>query len=129
MAGYSVAARNARLDALNTVIGNGGKLAFYNGSRPATGGAATTKLAELVCGSPFAGAAAGAVLTANAITENVGLAAGTATWARLTTSAGVFVGDFSVGVGSGEIQLAGTAVIAIGQPVRVSSFAITAGDA
>lgn len=113
---------------MTSQVGNAGKLAFYNGTRPATGGTATTKLAELTCGTPFAPAASGGVLTANAITSGVGLAAGTATWARLTTSAGVFVGDFSVGVGSGEVQLAGSATIAISQPVSVTSFVTTEGN-
>ena len=44
--GYSVAARNAQLDAITTAVGNAGKLRIYDGTRPATGGVVTNLLAE-----------------------------------------------------------------------------------
>jgi len=36
---FSTTLRNARLDAISTAIGTGGKLRIYSGIRPATGAA------------------------------------------------------------------------------------------
>lgn len=134
MPGYSTTLRNNRLDQIATAVGNAGKLALYDGARPATGGAATNKLAEWTMGTPFAPGAAGGVLSPTLPANVNGLpaaGAGTpATWARLTTSAGGFVADFSVTLsgGGGELQLAGTTNIVNGQPVALSSFTITDGN-
>lgn len=130
-AGYSTTHRNARLDALTSALGNACLIRFYDGTRPSTGGAATTLLATLTGGTPFAPAAAAGVLTANAITGGVAGATGTATWARLLTSAAVFVADVSVTVagGGGDIQLTGTALITSGLTVNISSLIITEGNA
>jgi hypothetical protein len=125
---YSTLHRNARLDALTAAVGAAGKLALYDGARPATGGAVTTKLAEFVMGSPFAPAAASGALSPTLPSNVTGIATGTATWARLTTSGGTFIADLTVGVGSGEVQLAGTAVITSGQPVAMSAATITEGN-
>lgn len=129
--GYSTTLRNARLDAVSTAVGSAGKLRIYDGTRPATGGTATTLLAELTLGSPFAPAASGGVLTANAITGDTSAdATGTATWARLVTSASAFVADISVSAtgGGGDLQLA-SASITTGVAVNVTSLTITAGNA
>jgi hypothetical protein len=57
-----------------------GKVRIYSGTRPATGGTATTQLAELPCNATFAPAASGGVLTMNAITSDASAdATGTAT--------------------------------------------------
>ena len=131
-AGYAVALRNAQLDAITTFAGNGAKLRIYDGVRPATGGAATTLLAELTCGTPFAGAASAGVLTANAITQDSGADAnGTATWFRIVKSDGtthVMDGDATATGGGGQLELTTTAIVAT-QPVSVSSFTITRGNA
>jgi hypothetical protein len=55
--GMSTALRNARLDAITTFAGGNCLLRIYNGSQPATGGTATTLLAELTCNATFAPAA------------------------------------------------------------------------
>lgn len=129
--GMSTELRHARADAISTVVGNGGKLALYDGTRPATGGAPTNKLAEFTMGSPFAPAAAGGVLSPTLPSSTVGLAAagaGTpATWARLTKAAGNFVADFTVSVvgGGGEVQLVGTVNIVNGQAVTMSAASFT----
>lgn len=126
--GYATTLRNTRLDAITTAVGSGGLLRIYNGARPATGGAATTLLAELTCGSPFAPAASGGVLTANAITQDSSAnATGTATWARLTTSGGAFVADMDAGTGGTELIL-NTASIVVGGIVTCTSCVITAGN-
>lgn len=129
--GYSTTQRNARLDALTSALGANATLKIYDGTRPATGGAATTLLVTLTCGATFAPAASGGVLTANAITGASAVATSTATWARLSTSGGTFVADLSVTVagGGGDLQLTGTALITSGLTVNVTSLVITEGNA
>ena len=129
--GYSTTQRNARLDALTSALGANATLKIYDGTRPATGGAATTLLVTLTCGATFAPAASGGVLTANSITGAAAVATSTATWARLSTSGGTFVADLSVTVagGGGDLQLTGTALITSGLTVNVTSLVITEGNA
>jgi hypothetical protein len=127
-AGYATTLRNAQLDAITTAVGNAGKLRIYDGTRPATGGAATTLLAEFTLGSPFSGAAAAAALAPTLPANTTGLAAGTATWARIVTSAAVFVADISAGTSGTDIIL-NTASISIGVTCSITAFSITAGNA
>ena len=124
-----VSIRNTMLDAITTRAGNGALLRIYDGARPATGGAATTLLAELTCGTPFAGAAAAGVLTANAITQDASAnATGTATWFRIVQSGGAnFVMDGNVGTSGSDLNLTTTSIV-ITQPVSVTSFVITEGN-
>jgi hypothetical protein len=121
--------RDAMLDAITTRAGNAALLRIYSGSRPATGGTATTLLAELTCGSPFAGAAVNGVLTLNAITQDSSAnATGTATWFRIVQSDGsTFVLDGDVGTSGSDLNLTTTSIVS-GQPVSVSSFVITEGN-
>lgn len=51
---YSSTIRNAMLDSITTAAGASALLRIYDGARPATGGAATTLLAELTCNATFA---------------------------------------------------------------------------
>lgn len=127
MAGYSTTLRNAQNDAITTAVGNAGKLRLYDGTRPATGGAATTLLAEFTLGSPFSGASAAAVLSPTLPANTTGLAAGTATWGRITTSGGTFVIDVSVGTAATEWIL-NTTTISIGVTVSVTACTVTAGN-
>jgi hypothetical protein len=125
---YSVAARNAMLDAITTAIGASGLLRIYDGSRPATGGAATTLLAELALSATSAPGAASGVLTFSAITQDSSAnATGTATWFRVTTSGGTHVIDGNVGTSGSDLNLTTTSIVAT-QPVSVSSFVITEGN-
>lgn len=128
--GMATTLRNARLDAITTATGNAGFLRIYDGSRPATGGTATTLLAELTLGTPLAGAASGAVLTLNAITQDASANnSGTATWFRWVKSDGTtHVLDGSVGTSGSDLNLTTTTIVAT-QPVSVSSWAITEGNA
>ncbi len=128
MPGYSAALRNARLDAITTIVGNGGKLAGYNGTRPATGGTATTKLFEFTMGSPFAAAASSGALSPTLPSATTGITGGTATWGRLTTSGGTFVADYSLGTSGAEI-IVNTTTITGGGAVSMTDWDITAGDA
>lgn len=127
--GLSTAARNAMLDAITTAVGASGLLRIYDGSRPATGGSATTLLAQLTCNSTFAPAASSGVLTLNAITADSSAdATGTATWFRITTSGGTAVIDGNVGTSGSDLNFNTTSIVA-GANVSVSSFTITAGNA
>lgn len=124
--GMATNLRNARLDAITTFAGGSCKLRIYDGSRPATGGSATTLLAELTCNATFAGAAAAGVLTLNAITSDTSAdATGTATWGRITKSDGTtHVLDCSVGTSGTDVVL-NTASIVSGATVSVTAATIT----
>lgn len=125
---YSTAVRNAMLDAITSAAGGSALLRIYDGSRPATGGTATTLLAELTCNATFAPAAASGVLTLNAITQDSSAnATGTATWFRIVTSGATFVLDGNVGTSGSDLNLTTTSIVS-GQPVSVTSFTITEGN-
>ena len=125
---YETTLRNTRLNAITTAAGSNALLRIYSGVRPATGGATTTLLAELTCGSTFAPAASGGVLTLNAITQDSSANnTGTATWFRLVTSGGSFVLDGSVATSGSDMNLVSTSITA-GQPVQITSFTITDGN-
>lgn len=114
---------------VNIDLGAGaGLMRIYDGSRPATGGAATTLLAELTCSDPC-GTSSGGVLTFSAITADASAnATGTATWGRFVDSTGTFCGDFSVGTSGQDLNLNSTS-INTGVQVSCSSATITAGNA
>lgn len=125
---YSVAVRNAMLDEITTAAGNAALLRIYDGTRPATGGSATTLLAELTCGTPFAAGASSGVLTLGSITQDASAnATGTATWFRIVTSGGTQVIDGNVGTSGSDLNLTTTSIVS-GQPVSVTSFTITEGN-
>lgn len=126
--GYSTTLRNAQLDAITTAVGSAGKLQIYDGTRPATGGTATTKLAEFTLGSPFAAGASSATLSPTLPSNVTALASGTATWFRITTSGGTFVIDGSVGTSGADCNL-NTTTISSGGTVSVTSFSISRGNA
>jgi hypothetical protein len=95
--GMSTTLRNARATAIVTEAGASAILRIYDGTRPATGGAATNILSEHTCAATLGTVAAG-VLTFNAIGSDTSANnSGTATWARLTTSGATFVMDLSAG--------------------------------
>ncbi len=125
---YSTVVRNAMLDSITSTIGSSGLLRIYDGSRPASGGAATTKLAELALSATSAPSASGGVLTFSTITQDSSADnTGTATWFRVTTSGGVFVIDGSVGTSGSDLNLVTTSIVAT-QPVSITSFVITEGN-
>jgi hypothetical protein len=129
MPGYNVLLRNAQLDAITTFAGNGAKLRIYDGSQPATGGTATTLLAEFTLGSPLAGGASAGVLSVTLPSNATGAAAGTATWFRIVKSDGTtHVIDGSAGTSGTDLVL-NTATISVGVAVAVTAFTITRGNA
>lgn len=129
--GFNTTLRNDRQDLITADIDKGagaGKLRIYDGSRPATGGTATTLLAELTFSDPsFAAASAGAI-TANSITGDTSAdATGTATWFRIVDSNDVFVMDGSVGTSGADLNF-NTVAFSAGVAVDVSSMVFTHGD-
>ena len=125
----AVSIRNVMLDAITTRAGGSALLRIYNGTRPATGGAATTLLAELTCNATFAAPAAAGVLTLNAITQDSSAnATGTASWFRIVKSDGTtFVLDGDVAASGSDLNLTSTSITS-GQPVQITSFVITEGN-
>lgn len=128
--GINVTTRNAMLDTITTRAGASALLRIYDGSQPATGGTATTLLAELTCNATFAPAASSGVLTLNAITQDSSAnATGTATWFRIVQSGGsTHVLDGTVGTSGADLNLNSVSIVATGS-VAISSFTVTAGNA
>lgn len=125
--GFSTSVRNARGSALTTEAGNAAKFQIYSGTRPATGAAITSqvKLAEFVMGTPFATTSNG-VTTITLPANATGLAAGTATWARVTKADGTtFVMDLSAGT---DFTLS-TTTVSVGLILQMTLATITEGDA
>lgn len=123
--GYAAALRNSRLQAIVDLAGANAKVRIYSGSRPATGGTATTQLAELTCGATLGTISTG-VLTFGAITQDTSAdASGTASWFRVVKSDGTtHVMDGSCGTSGSDMNMVTTSVTA-GQPVSISSWTIT----
>ena len=126
---YATATNNARLDAI-TVLADAGAtgalILIQDGTRPATGGTLTNTLATLTMSVTAFTAAASGVLTANTITVDASAAlTGTATWFRLTDSAGGFVMDGEVGT---DLVLSPTAGVTAANEVSITAFTITAGN-
>lgn len=124
--------RNSMLDQIKTALDAGAGAALiriYDGTRPATGGAATTLLAELTCTDPSAAAASSGVLTFSSITQDASAnATGTATWFRMVDSTATFVMDGNVSTSGSDLNMTTTSIVAT-QPVSITSATITAGNA
>jgi hypothetical protein len=126
--GYVTGLRNAQMDAITTFTGTTAKLQIMSGTRPATGGTATTVLAILTCNATFAPASSGGVLTLNAISSATASATGTASWFRLFKSDGTtIVMDGDVGTSGSDLNLNSTSITS-GGSVSVSSFVLTCGN-
>lgn len=114
--------RNTRADAITTFAGNGAKLRVYSA-------AYATQLLELTCGTPFAAAASGGVLTLT-LTGSTASASGTAAIARIYKSDGttVVMEGLTVGLSGANINLTSVNLSA-GDTVSVTSATITEGNA
>lgn len=128
----STAARNARLDAIETEAGASAVLKIRTGAQPADCAAADsgTVLATLNLPADWmAAAAAGAKAKSGTWEDTVADGAGTAAHFRLYKSDGVTcVMQGSVGQGSGDLSLDNTS-IAAGQTVTITGFTLTDGNA
>lgn len=125
---FSVAARTAKANADLTSIGSAAVLGIYGGTRPATPdtAAGSTVLVTMTMSGAF-GTATSGVITANTIPSGTVTTAGTAVWARLSTSGSTAVVDFdvsTVAAGTGDIQLT-TTTLTVGVTVTLSSFTLT----
>lgn len=128
---FVVGLRNAIVNAITAQLDAGAgaaKIRLYDGVRPASGGAATVLLAEMIMTDPSFPAGVGGVITASPVSGDVSADSdGTATWARFVDSNNVFVQDGDVGVnGSGaDVELNSVSIVA-GTQVDVTSVVFTA---
>jgi hypothetical protein len=131
---YSVAVRNARLDAVETAIGVSAILKFRSGAAPANCAAADsgTVLATLNLPSDWMAAAASGQKAKSGTWEDLSAdAAGTVGHYRIYASDGVTCheqGSVTATGGGGDITVDNT-VFAAAQAVTVTSYVKTAGNA
>ena len=129
---FATTIRNARADQLTVArdaAASAGKIRLYTGTRPATGGAVTTLLAELFMSDPSAPAAAGGILTLNSIADDVSADnTGVATWFREVDGDNNFVTDGDVGTSGSDLNLNTTGITA-GLNVSITSYVTTEGNA
>jgi hypothetical protein len=127
---FSIAVRNAMLDAIETTIGTAAKLQIRTGSAPATCATASsgTLLVEFSLISDWATAASSGAKAFAAVTTTAAAAAGTAAHFRLLDSTGTtchWQGTVTATGGGGDLTLNNT-VIALAQDVVITSWTITA---
>jgi hypothetical protein len=130
----STAARNARLDAIETTIGTLAILRIRTGAAPANCGTADsgTVLAEATLPSDWMNAASGGTKTLLGTWSDASAnATGTAAHFRIYDSAGTtchLQGTVTITAGGGDMTLDNTS-IATGQVVTITSFTLTDGNA
>lgn len=130
----SVAARNARLDAIETELITGGAphLKLRTGAQPAD--CATADSGTVLCdmtlpADPMAGAGSGQKAKSGTWSGTGSGGGGTAAHFRLYKNDGTTcVMQGSVGQGSGDLSLDNN-VIADGQTITISTFTLTDGNA
>lgn len=133
----SVAARNARLDSIETVVGTSPKLRLYSGAQPAT--CATARSGTLICeislpSDWMAAASAGAKALAGSWAGTGAAAAATGTNVghfAIMDSAGTTChqqGSVTVTGGGGDMTMDNINV-AQNQAVTISGFTLTDGNA
>ena len=127
--GYNLLLRQAQLDAITTFAGALATLRVYSGVQPATGGAVTTLLAQFTLGSPYAPASSAATLSPT-LPANVNAGAtGTATWFRVYKADGTTqVIDGTCGT-TGTDMILNTTSLVSGNPVSVTAWTVTRGNA
>lgn len=130
--GYATAVRTNMLTQLENAMDAGAGAAItrgYDGTRPATGGTATTLLWDATMADP-AGSVASAVLTFSSMprTDTSANAAGTLTWGREVDSTAAFVFDFNCGTSGSDMNF-NTVTISVGLQVSIDSWTITEGNA
>lgn len=131
---FSVAVRNAMLDAIETTIGTSAVLKIRTGAAPANCAAADsgTVLATLTLPSDyFAAASSGAKAKSGTWQDSSADATGTAAHFRLYASDGTTChsqGTVTATGGGGDLEVDNTS-FASGQPFTVSSWTWTAANA
>jgi hypothetical protein len=130
----SVAARNARLDAIETAVGVSAILAIMSGAPPASCATAEsgTRLATMSLPSDWMSAAStGSKAKLGTWQDGSADAAGTAGYFRIYDSAGTtchLQGTVTATGGGGDMTLDNTS-LAVAQVVTVTSFTLTDGNA
>lgn len=130
----SVTVRNAKLDAIETAIGTGAILKIRSGSAPANCATADsgTVLATLTLPSDWMAAASSGSKAKSGTWEDTSAdASGTAAHFRLYASDGTtchMQGTVTATGGGGDMELTTTTIVS-GQPVVISTFTLTAGNA
>jgi hypothetical protein len=131
---FSVAVRNARLDAIETAIGTAAVLKIRTGAPPANVAAADTGsvLATLTLPSDWlAAAASGSKAKSGTWEDTAADAAGTAAHFRIYASDGTTAhiqGTVTATSGGGDMEV-DNVVFAVGQNFTVTAFSITDGNA
>lgn len=130
---YSIAVKNARLDALETAIGASAILKFRSGAKPTniTDASSGTVLATLNLPADWLAAASGGVKNKSGTWQDLSAdAAGTIGHFEITASDGTTVhmrGTVTATGGGGDMTVDNT-VVAAAQEVTVTSFGITSGN-
>lgn len=127
----SVAARNARLDAIETAVGTAALLKVYTGLAPAdcATAASGTLLATLTLPSDWLAAASGGAKAKSGTWSGTASNTGTAGYARVYDNAGTTCHlQGTCGIGTGDFQFDNTS-LANGQPVSCTGFTLTDGNA
>jgi hypothetical protein len=130
---YSVAVRNARLDAVESTTGTDAKLQLFTGSQPANCAAADsgTKLVDITLPTDWMNAASSGTKTKLGTWSGTGIAAGTALHFRIKDSAGTTChvqGSVTATGGGGDLTMDNN-VLAVGQTITENSFTLTGGNA
>ena len=128
-----VAARNARLDAIETTVGASAKLQIRSGAQPATAATAAsgTLLCEIALPSDYMAAASAGSKAKSGTWSGTGAAAGTAGHFRVVDTAGTtchIQGSITATGGGGDMTLDNTS-IASGQTVTVNTFTLSDANA
>ncbi len=131
---YSVAVRNAQLDAFESTVGASALFRIYSGAAPANCAAAATGtlLVEATLPSDWMAAASnGSKALSGTWQDTSANATGTAGYWRIYDSSGTTChaqGTVTATGGGGDLTLDNTS-IATGQSVTITSFTISAGNA
>jgi hypothetical protein len=130
---FSVAVRNALLDAIETATGTSAKLRILTGAAPANCAAAQTGtlLVEMALPSDWMAAASGGTKSLTGSWAGTGAAAGTAAHYRIVDTAGTTCheqGTVTATGGGGDMTLDNTS-IASAQAVTITSKTLTAPNA
>jgi hypothetical protein len=129
--GFITATRTALGDALITYAGSAALLKIFSGTKPALGGAETTKLAQLTFTGNIGTCANGIITIPQMSSDTSADATGTASWARILKSDNATIVmdmDVSAGGGGATLTLDNTSVT-VGGTVAVTGGTITVGNA
>ncbi len=131
---FSVAVRNARLEAIESTVGVSAKVLIYTGAQPANCATAAsgTLLATFTLASDWsANAASGSKSLSNTPISTTGAATGTAGYYRFTDNAGTTCheqGSITATGGGGDLTVDNTS-IASGQTINITAWTKTDANA